>query len=79
MKKNDLAILIVVAFIAGIFSFVISQYIFGGTDKKLTAEVVDPISADASAFKVDTNVFNQNAINPTKLIQIGDGSNTSPF
>lgn len=78
MKKNDMAILIIVAAVAGIFSFAISQVAFGGAGKKnLSAEVVDPISADFQ--KPDTNVFNENAINPTKLIQIGDGSNTNPF
>ncbi len=77
MKKNDIAILLIVAFIAGIFSFTISQYVFSTPKKKLSAEVVDPVTADFQ--KPDSNVFNENAINPTKLIQIGDGSNENPF
>lgn len=77
MKKNDLAILVVVAVVAGIFSVVLSQIFFGEQSKNLTAEVVDPISADFQ--DPDPNVFNSNAINPTQLIQIGDSSNQNPF
>ncbi len=80
MKKNDIAIMVGVGVIAAIFSFGISQVMFGGEKKhNLKAEVVDVVSSDPSAFKTDPNVFNENAINPTKLIQIGDGSNTDPF
>ncbi len=78
MRKNDLALMIVAGFVAGVFSFGLSQVMFGGQKKhNLKAEVVDPVSADFQ--KPDPNVFNENAINPTKLIQIGDGSNTNPF
>jgi hypothetical protein len=77
MKKNDIAIIVAVAGFAGIFSLVISQLLFGGQKSTLTAEVVDPISAEFQ--KPDPNVFNDQAINPTQLIQIGDGSNKNPF
>ena len=78
MKKNGLATLIAVGVVAAIFSFAISQFLFGGQkSQNLKAEVVDVVTADFK--KPDPNVFNQNAINPTKLIQIGDGTNTNPF
>lgn len=77
MKKNNLVVLVLVAGLAAILSLVLSQVLFSGTKHNLTAEVVDPISADFQ--KPDTNIFNQQAINPTQLIQIGDSTNANPF
>lgn len=77
MKRQDIAILIAVVGFAAIFSFVASGFLFKAGDQNLTAEKVDPITADFPA--PDNRVFNDNALNPTKLIQIGDGSNPQPF
>ena len=78
MKKNDIILIIVVAFFSGVFSIVLSNLLFTPKDKKeLTAQKVDPIT---SAFqKPDAKYFNNQAINPTQLIQIGDSSNPKPF
>lgn len=79
MKKNDMAILVITAVIAGVFSLILSQALFSHSKHKLSAEVVDAISAGSDDFKPDPNVFNAQAVNPTKLIQIGDSSNSNPF
>jgi mannitol-specific phosphotransferase system IIBC component len=78
MKQKDISLILVVAVLAVIFSLVLSQTIFvTDKQKKLTAEVVEPIRSD---FKEpDKAVFNENAINPTQLIQIGNNSKTNPF
>lgn len=77
MKKNDMVVILAVSIVAAVFSLVFSQMLFGGVKGQLKAEVVDPISADFQ--KPDPNVFNDKAINPTKLIQIGDSTNKNPF
>jgi hypothetical protein len=78
MKKKDFALIIVVAVFAGVVSLVISKVFFASSaQRNLKAEVVDPISADFQ--KPDEKVFNAQAINPTKLIQIGDSNNPQPF
>lgn len=78
MKQKDIAVIIAAGFVAAIFSLLITQAVFVPKDKKeLTAEVVEPISADFR--EPDKAVFNPEAINPTQLIQIGDGTNPTPF
>lgn len=78
MKQKDIVLVIIVAFIGGIVSIVLTNMIFvSSKDKQLTAEVVDPISADFN--EPDKLIFNESAVNPTQQIQIGDSTNTAPF
>jgi hypothetical protein len=78
MKKNDLGIIIAVAVFAGIFSLVLSSFIFTPkSTKDLKAQKIDSIE---SAFQQpDKRYFNGESINPTQIIQIGDSPNTQPF
>ncbi|MGI9028064.1 MAG: hypothetical protein ACR2FM_04465 [Candidatus Saccharimonadales bacterium] len=78
MKQKDIALIIIVIFIGGVFSVIMTKTVFVSKgSKQQTAEKVEAISSE---FKIpDKEVFNPNAINPTKLIRIGDESNTSPF
>lgn len=78
MKQKDIAIIVVTGIVAAIFALVLTQIFFVPKNtQERQVEVVDPISAD---FKTpDNKVFNENAINPTQLIQIGDGNNSTPF
>ncbi len=78
MKQKDLIAVITSVFVAAIFSFVIcSQFIAsdGGSNQK--AEVVQPISAEFNL--PDKKIFNTEAINPTKLIEIAPNTNNLPF
>lgn len=78
MKQKDIALIIAVAFFAGIFSLIVSKFFFtSGENRNLKAEVVQPISAEFNP--PDKRVFNDKAINPTKLIQIGENNNKQPF
>lgn len=78
MKQKDIAVIAVTVFFAGIFSYVIcTNFIFTTQDQKQKVEVVTPI--DANFNLPDKNIFNTDAINPTKLIEIGPNSNNQPF
>ena len=78
MKHKDIALLVVVAFLAGVISLVLTRAIFvTENSRNMTAEIVEPISSQFS--EPDKSVFNERAINPTQLIQIGDGNNSDPF
>jgi len=81
MKQKDIALIAVVVIFAGVVSLVVSNFFFApDPSKKLTAEVVESISSDFQ--KPDDNndsVFNKDAINPTKLIEIGNSNNKQPF
>lgn len=78
MKQQDVAIIIVVVFFSAILSIMITRTVFTPQkNKELTVETVNPISSE---FKQpDPQVFNSNSINPTQLIQIGDGNNPGRF
>lgn len=74
MKRKDLTIIIAVAVIAGLFSFVISSLLFGGEKAyNLKAPQVEPISTEFTS--PSSKYFNDNAINPTVDIEIGDTTN----
>jgi len=78
MKKKDVALIIVVAVFAAIFSLLISRVLFtSGEQRQLKAEIVQPITTEFQ--QPDSTVFNERAINPTKLIRIGDTNNPKPF
>lgn len=78
MKQKDIAIIIIVVFVSGVFSFFISNALFAAPkDLQTEVEVVEPISATFN--QPDARYFNNDSINPTQPITIGDGQNQQPF
>jgi flagellar basal body-associated protein FliL len=78
MSRKDLTVIIAVAIVAGIFSYALATFMFGGEKTyKLKAPKVEPVS---SQFTLPSEqYFNSQALNPTKDIIIGDTTNPSPF
>jgi hypothetical protein len=83
MKRQDLLIIGGVAFITAILSFVISGALFGSPQKNpIKVPVVHKISSEFPQPSTDDTyktIFNPHAFNPTQLIKIGGGGNTTPF
>jgi len=83
MKHKDWLLIGGVAFIAAIFSFIISGVIFGSPQKNaIKVPVVTPITSTFPSPQTDSSYktfFNNKAFNPTQLIQIGGNNNTTPF
>jgi hypothetical protein len=83
MKQKDWFVIGAVAVFAAIVSFLVSGAIFGSPQKHpIKVPDVTKITSDFPNPQTDDNykaIYNQNAFNPTELIQIGPGSNTSPF
>jgi uncharacterized membrane protein len=78
MKQKDIALIIIIAAIAGAISFFASRAVFASAgNRSQTAEVVDAITTEF--VKPSQKYFNNTSINPTQLIQIGTGTNTNPF
>lgn len=77
MKQQDIAAVIGIVFFAGVISFVITNKFIAPSSEKLQAQVVKPITTEFSV--PDNKVFNDQAINPTKLIEIAPNSNNAPF
>ena len=80
MKQKDIALIVVVGILAAVVSLLLTQQLFvSKKNRELSAEKVEKISAEFKTPEAGDNVFNDQAINPTQLIQIGDSANTNPF
>lgn len=78
MKQKDIALIIVLVAISGVVSFVLSGMVFGRpADREQKAEVVDVITSDFAL--PPTKYFNNNSVDPTQLIEIGNSNNPNPF
>lgn len=78
MKQKDIIIIIVAVFISGILSYVISSQLFAiPKDQQAQVEVIEPISAEFT--QPDSRYFNEDSVNPTEPIQIGENQNQQPF
>lgn len=78
MKQKDIALVIVIAAISGVISFVLSGMLFvPSANRQQKVEVVDKITTD---FPLPSSkYFNSSAIDPTQTIQIGNNNNPNPF
>lgn len=78
MKQKDIILIIVVVFISGVMSLLLTKTLISSPDKRQEkVEVVEPISAE---FKqADKRYFNADSIDPTQIIRIGDNNNNKPF
>ena len=83
MKQKDIVVLVIIAFFAMIFSALLSGKIFNSSkNHSLKVPVVQTISSDfprVSSEERYKDIFNSNALDPTQLIRIGTGQNTTPF
>lgn len=79
MKQKDIAVVVVVAFLSAILSFVISGKIFVTPENRQQAvEKVDVIKPDFD--QPDSRYFNADSINPTVNPTPGSGgTNQNPF
>lgn len=79
MKKKDLTLLAVIIIISAVLSFFISGLLIGSPETDpMEAEVVEAISSEFTA--PDSRFFNEDSINPTQLIRVGDEEgNITPF
>lgn len=78
MKQKDIALIIVIAFISAVVSFLVSGKLFvTPSNRQVQVEIVDPINA--SFQTPDSKYFNSNSIDPAPNTQIGAGNNQNPF
>ena len=77
MKQKDIALVIVISFVSGILSIVVSNLVFGSNEKTLTTDIVTAISPEFT--EPDKKYFNDQSNNPTQIIRIGENANQQPF
>lgn len=79
MKKKDIISICLLAFVSMIISLVLSSFLISSAkNRNQKVEVVDAITSE---FKEPNQAyFNNNSVNPTLPIQIGDKQNNpQPF
>jgi len=86
MKQKDFFVIGVIIFMSAIFSYFVSNAIFGSPKShQQQAEVVQPISSSfpdiTSKDYTDSlgKFLNKDAFDPTRNINISQNSNTDPF
>ncbi len=78
MKQKDLALIIGIAGISAVVSFVVSNRLFvTPSNRQQQVEDVDVISASFQA--PDTKYFNPLSINPAPSSSVGGDNNQNPF
>lgn len=77
MKQKDIALIIVIVFISGLFSFLLTRIVINSDNEKQEVEVIEPITADFT--QPNSKYFNGESTNPTQLIQIAENQNESPL
>lgn len=78
MKQSEIALIILVAGVSLLASyFLANTFVSNGSNRSEEVEVVKVLSSEFP--KPDSTIFNAEALNPTKLIDIGDSGNTNPF
>ena len=78
MKKSDWAMIVLIVAIAGIASyFAASALLPDPTKNPQTVPTAEPITAEVS--EPSEKIFNENAINPTVRVTIGDQNVRPPF
>jgi hypothetical protein len=78
VKQKDVALIIAIAFVSAVVSLVVSRLLFASPQsQQQEVQVVPAITANFPS--PDSRYFNNNSIDPTQLIQIGNNNNTNPF
>lgn len=77
MKQNDIALIIVISFVSIVLATLSSNLLFNTDEKNLKAEKVTAITTEFN--EPDKKYFNENSIDPTQIIRIGQNANNLPF
>ena len=78
MKQKDIALILVIAVVSGVISFLVSGKIFvTPQNRSQKVEVVDKLSTD---FQPPSNkYFNDQSVDPSQTVEVGENNNQSPF
>lgn len=78
MKKSDWALVILIVAVVGIAAyFIVNAILPSPTDNLQTAETAPVITSNVET--PSDQIFNENAINPTVKVTIGDQGGQQPF
>ena len=76
MKKTDLAMIVLIAGVSAVAAYFIASSIFGGmSEQGVKVKTIDAITS--VVVEPDTNIFNDNSINPSIEVNINSTDGTS--
>ncbi len=71
MKQSDVAALIIIASLSMLVAYFVADAVIGGSDSEsVKVKTITPITADV--VEPDSSIFNEDAINPTVEVVIGE-------
>ena len=82
MQRKDIITVVIIGLVAGFISMAVSNAIFKGDAKKVSAPVVEKIDRtfpDTVNDSTYNSFLNTQALDPTQPVQIGNNQNTAPF
>ena len=82
MKRTDILTLIGIGLITGLVSLIISGIVFNPPKKDMKVPSVDTLTTSFPDVANDpsyNNFLNEQALDPTQPVQIGQGQNRAPF
>ena len=72
MKRTDIAMIIVIASVSVLVSYLVANTLLGSTkNEAVTVKTIDAITDQVD--EPDERVFNKDAVNPTVEVYIGEG------
>ncbi len=75
MKNSDIAALILIASLSVVVAYFVASAVIGKpSSASVKVKTIEPISAEVQ--EPDKSIFNEDAINPTVEVEIGDGATT---
>ena len=78
MKQKDIVTIVMIVGLSAIVSIILAKVLIATPkNRSQSVEVVDTVSSEFT--RPDVKIFNKDAINPTRNIQIGNDTNTKPF
>ena len=78
MKQKDYILILIAIFLSAMLSYFLSKtFITTPKNRKQKVEVIGVITSDFP--QADSRYFNDQSVNPTRTIQIGDNANSKPF
>lgn len=78
MKQKDITLIVVIAVVSVILSLIVSKLVISSPkNRSAKVTIVEEIT---NKFPLpDKKYFNENSLDPTRLIRIGDTSDDTPF
>lgn len=71
MKKTDLAMIVFIASVSVLVAFFVAKAVFGDVyNGTAIVKTIEPINS--TLVELSTDVFNENAINPTVKVEVND-------